>query len=140
MAPEATIRPRAMMTTSSHTSSTRSSWWLLKTTPAPAAACSRTTSVIVAMPMGSSPENGSSRAGGPRAEAGGRLVHAEPLRVGEERRGELDCLLVAVRLVLELGSGTVAEAHPLEPRGRYTVLLLLLYYTPRSSLLCLSIT
>ena len=61
MAPEATIRPRAMITTSSHTSSTRSSWWLLKTTPAPAAACSRTTSVMVAMPIGSSPENGSSR-------------------------------------------------------------------------------
>ena len=49
------------MTTSSHTSSTRSSWWELNTTPTPAAARSRRTSVIVATPSGSRPENGSSR-------------------------------------------------------------------------------
>ena len=55
------MRPLAMMTTSSHTSSTRSSWWLEKMTPTPAAARSRTTSVIVAMPIGSRPLNGSSR-------------------------------------------------------------------------------
>ena len=59
--PAATMRPLAMMTTSSHTSSTRSSWWLEKMTPTPAAARSRTTSVIVAMPIGSRPLNGSSR-------------------------------------------------------------------------------
>ena len=61
IAPWATIRPRAMITTSSQTSSTRSSWWLEKTTPTPAAARSRRISVIVAMPIGSRPENGSSR-------------------------------------------------------------------------------
>ena len=61
MAPEATTRPRAMITTSSQTSSTRSSWWLEKTTPTPAAARSWMTPVIVAIPIGSRPENGSSR-------------------------------------------------------------------------------
>ena len=89
MAPAATIRPRAMMTTSSQTSSTRSSWWLEKTTPTPAAARSRTTSVMVAMPMGSRPLNGSSR-----TSSSGSC---------DERRGELDPLLVAVRELLELG-------------------------------------
>src|SRR4029079_5963213 len=60
MAPAATTRPRAMITTSSQTSSTRSSWWLEKTTPTPLRARSWSTSVIVAIPSGSRPENGSS--------------------------------------------------------------------------------
>ena len=53
-----------------------------------------------------------------RVEPGERLVEDEQLRVVDERRGELDALLVAVRQLLELGLRAVAEAHPLEPLGR----------------------
>ena len=52
-----------------------------------------------------------------RVEARERLVEHEQLRVVDERGGELDALLVAVRQLLELRLRAIAEAHPLEPRA-----------------------
>ena len=104
ISPSATTRPRLTITTSSHTSSTRSSWCELNTTPTPAAARSRRTSVIVC--------------DAERVEARERLVEDEQLRVVDQRRRELDPLLVAVGQVLQLRLRAVGEAEPLEPDGR----------------------
>ena len=103
IAPWATTRPRLMITTSSQTSSTRSSWWTRtrrrrRPRPAPGGR-----PAIVAMPIGSRPRE--------------RLVEDEQLRVVDERRRELDALLVAVGEVLELGLRPVPEAEALQPRA-----------------------
>ena len=53
-----------------------------------------------------------------RVEARERLVEDEQLRVVDQRRRELDPLLVAVGQVLELRLRAVGEPEPLEPDGR----------------------
>ncbi len=50
-----------------------------------------------------------------RIEAAEGLVEHEQLGIVGERGRQLDALLVAVRQLLELGLGPVAEAHPLQP-------------------------
>ena len=50
-----------------------------------------------------------------RVEAGEGLVEHQELRVVDQRRGELDALLVAVGQVLELGLGAIREPEPLQP-------------------------
>ena len=52
-----------------------------------------------------------------RVEAGERLVEDEQLRVVDERRAQLDALLVAVRQRLELVPLAVGQAQPGEPAG-----------------------
>ena len=91
----------AMITTSSQTSSTRSSWWL-REDDADAG-------------RGALADDLGHRRDADRVEAGERLVEDEQLRVVDERRRQLDPLLVAVRQLLELRLRPVGEAHPLEP-------------------------
>ena len=50
-----------------------------------------------------------------RIEPGERLVHDQHLGVVEDRRDELDLLLVALRQLLDLALAVVGDAEPLEP-------------------------
>ena len=105
IAPAAAIRPRLMITTSSQSPRRGRAGGSRRRRATPAAARSRR---IVRHRR--DPE---------RVEAAERLVEDEQLRVVDERRPELDPLLVAVGQRLELRPRPVAETEAVEPaRGR----------------------
>ena len=96
MRPDATIRPRSIITTDSQSRSTSSSWWLENTTGAPASACRRRISEDV---------------DADRVQTRERLVQHEHLRPVHERGRELDALLVAERERLGAVAGSIGDAE-----------------------------
>ena len=109
--PSSTTRPRAIIITRVHSDSTMPIWCVDSRTVCPAAAQSRMT------PMTSR--------GADRIEARQRLVEDDDVRTGEERRGNLHLLLVALRQLLDFprrprrrGRAARASAPPRSARRR----------------------
>ena len=101
MSPTATIDPSRMIPTRSLSRSTSSSWWEENITGH--AGCG-----LVA-------QDSAHDVDGHRVEAGERLVEHEDLRVVDERRGELDALLVAQAQLDDLVVAPVGDAEHLGP-------------------------
>ena len=102
--PPTTTRPWSTIAIDSHIASTVSIWWVEKISVLPASRSSRNASRRSATFTGSRP--------------GERLVHEQDLRVVEDRRDQLDLLLVALRQLLGPALGEVRDAEPGEPVER----------------------
>ena len=102
-APLTTTRPRSTMAIDSHSSSTVSIWWVLKMSVLPRSRISQER--LLEQPHVD------------RVEPGEGLVHDQHLRVVQDRRDELDLLLVALGELLDLarpgspGSGTAPASR-----------------------------